>query len=722
MAIDINKDISYQLSINVLKALGGDTSKDFQSVEEVWDEINKIYDNAGDRLDIEALIMDIRNNGLYEFYPNENADAYAPVRINVNIPQKYTDEYVEQLGREAFNEGKIEGEEIGYQKGFAEGSDDGYQDGYSEGLDDGAEEQKSLMVEATIRGNGVYEREDGYRKVTVDVTIPTFETEQLSVELTENGDYNYTPSKDGYDSVSVSVNVPTSEPADLRDLIVEVKENKEYEFLPTDYDGWKKVNLTVSVPTGGGGGGVDLTAIGYTQEESDFVNNAPYEWLEYSKIVKNDWDTAATKHTALSKHANRLRYCPSLNMTGISGASAENLFAGFASLLSVPAIDTSNLTSLGSYSYSGASDHKYGFFGGCKSLISVPHLNTSKVKTMSGTFNGCENIKTIPSLDTSSCTSLNGTFAYCRSLESLPYIDTSNCISLGYAFYYCNSLKNINELNTDKVTSLQYTFSYCKNLKSISFTNTSKVTNMAGLFNGCESLVNISGLDTSISTNCRDFFKGCKSLVTLPYCDFTKTTYFPSYSDCVSLVSIPDIDCPAVSSSNGLSGNFANCTCDIPNISIPLVTNTNSIFANYKGVKIGNLYCPKATSVILGLSKSGSNISFVETIGEIDCSACTTLTIFADYATAYTDTLKNVGGFKNLGKASGLNNVVNNSNGLVPLSGLTHESMMNIINGLYDRASAGYAVKTIKFNPTPFALLTDEEKAIGTNKGWTLTT
>jgi hypothetical protein len=72
--------------------------------------------------------------------------------------------------------------------------------------------------------------------------------------------------------------------------------------------------------------------------------------------------------------------------------------------------------------------------------------------------------------------------------------------------------------------------------------------------------------------------------------------------------------------------------------------------------------------------------------------------------------------------ASGLNNVTNNSNGLVPLSGLTHESMMNIINGLYDRASAGYAVKTIKFNPIPFSLLSDEEKALATAKGWSLAT
>ena len=45
---------------------------------------------------------------------------------------------------------------------------------------------------------------------------------------------------------------------------------------------------------------------------------------------------------------------------------------------------------------------------------------------------------------------------------------------------------------------------------------------------------------------------------------------------------------------------------------------------------------------------------------------------------------------------------------------------MNVINNLYDRASAGYSVLTLKLHANHLAMLSDEEKAIATNKGWTL--
>jgi hypothetical protein len=50
---------------------------------------------------------------------------------------------------------------------------------------------------------------------------------------------------------------------------------------------------------------------------------------------------------------------------------------------------------------------------------------------------------------------------------------------------------------------------------------------------------------------------------------------------------------------------------------------------------------------------------------------------------------------------------------------ITRESMLNIINNLYDRASVGYSVLTLKFGVN-LDDLTDEEIAIATNKGWIL--
>ena len=49
---------------------------------------------------------------------------------------------------------------------------------------------------------------------------------------------------------------------------------------------------------------------------------------------------------------------------------------------------------------------------------------------------------------------------------------------------------------------------------------------------------------------------------------------------------------------------------------------------------------------------------------------------------------------------------------------LTKESLLNVLNGLYDRASAGYSTLTLKLHNNHKALLSDNELAIATNKGW----
>lgn len=55
------------------------------------------------------------------------------------------------------------------------------------------------------------------------------------------------------------------------------------------------------------------------------------------------------------------------------------------------------------------------------------------------------------------------------------------------------------------------------------------------------------------------------------------------------------------------------------------------------------------------------------------------------------------------------------------LTQLEHSSLMVIINGLYDYVGAGSSgTRYIKLGDANLAKLTDEEKAIATNKGWTL--
>ena len=78
--------------------------------------------------------------------------------------------------------------------------------------------------------------------------------------------------------------------------------------------------------------------------------------------------------------------------------------------------------------------------------------------------------------------------------------------------------------------------------------------------------------------------------------------------------------------------------------------------------------------------------------------------------------LTTLGGFKDL-KIDW-----NDNYGLAKCPNLTYESVMNVINNLYNFRANGdeTTTKTIKFHANSLALLSDDDKAIATNKGWIL--
>ena len=76
--------------------------------------------------------------------------------------------------------------------------------------------------------------------------------------------------------------------------------------------------------------------------------------------------------------------------------------------------------------------------------------------------------------------------------------------------------------------------------------------------------------------------------------------------------------------------------------------------------------------------------------------------------------LTDLGGFKDL-------KVNASSYFLDKVPNATVESLMNVINNLYDLTANGLSGKTLKFGTTNLNKLTDEQKAVAINKGWTLT-
>lgn len=181
------------------------------------------------------------------------------------------------------------------------------------------------------------------------------------------------------------------------------------------------------------------------------------------------------------------------------------------------------------------------------------------------------------------------------------------------------------------------------------------------------------------------------------------------------------IKCPPItvdSSTYNLSNAFANSSFDIEftaNSDMSNVTNASNIFANSKSNSITGLSTLNAVDI--GNMFSGCNR--LTEIEAINCEKCT------DIANALLNCLYllNFGGFINIGQAYLTTASANYSNYRVLLStsnSITYDSLMNVINNLYDIASKGVQTQQLQLGSTNLAKLTAEEIAIATNKGWTV--
>lgn len=178
---------------------------------------------------------------------------------------------------------------------------------------------------------------------------------------------------------------------------------------------------------------------------------------------------------------------------------------------------------------------------------------------------------------------------------------------------------------------------------------------------GYSSFVEAPMLDTSEMTDMSYMFYKCPNLTSVPLFDTSKVTdmnYMFGY--CINLTSVPQLD---TSKCEIMSNMFYNCH---KLTTVPLLDATHVI----------EMY------------------SIFEECGK----------------------LTNIGGFKNLGRES----LLSTSWAFTGCPNITKESVLNIFNNLYDRASAGYTVKELKFEKTVEEKLTYSDIAIATNKGWTI--
>lgn len=286
-------------------------------------------------------------------------------------------------------------------------------------------------------------------------------------------------------------------------------------------------------------------------------------------------------------------------------------------------------------------------------------------------YTGTELDEELANLDTSNVTNMSQMFANCKSVLELDLssFDTSNVTNMSRMFASCNVITNIHGLencDTSKVTDMTAMFISCFELEEIPDLDTSANTTMEQMFYQCGTITTIPLLNTSNVTSMRSCFIYCWELETIPLLDTSNVTNFYRTFAQTGIKTIPEID---TSNATTLSGTF-DITSNLE--SLPLLDCS----------KVVNIYNVLGSSHLV---------------------------------------LTTLGGFKNLGQAYLTTSSANYQNYTLNLStctALTHDSLMNVINNLYDIKTRGCNAQKLVLGTTNLSKLTEEEIAIATAKGW----
>lgn len=236
--------------------------------------------------------------------------------------------------------------------------------------------------------------------------------------------------------------------------------------------------------------------------------------------------------------------------------------------------------------------------------------------------------------------------------------------------------------------SLAYMCTNCRELKEINFIEVTEgaCTRMEHAFEGCLSLRKINDDNTFDFSNCVTYnaaFSSCRTLKSINLLNTNKVTDFASaFNECRNLETV-----------NSSNDNILNTD---------LCTNLYRTFYNCKNLtNIGF----SNTSKVTNFNNTFQLCHSINTINNIDIGNATDITyMFGGCVNLQNLTIYNI-------KKSGLS--------FSDCTLLTHDSLINILNALEDY-SASSTTYTLTLGATNLAKLTEDEIAIGTNKGWTI--
>ena len=204
----------------------------------------------------------------------------------------------------------------------------------------------------------------------------------------------------------------------------------------------------------------------------------------------------------------------------------------------------------------------------------------------------------------------------------------------------------------------------------------SDVVDWGDMFYRCTNLQRIDNIDASSAENMRMAFYYCSNIESISF----KTV--PTPSDCRSVFSV------------------CNQLKEIPFMDISMCTSMDYMFCECHTITtIPALNTSRVTSIL----RTFENCLNLQSLPELDFSNVTDTTWSFNSCSSLTD----LGGF--IGLKVGID--------LSACTALTHDSIMNVINKAADVTASPV---TLTLGSANLAKLTDEEKAIATNKGWTL--
>ena len=314
-------------------------------------------------------------------------------------------------------------------------------------------------------------------------------------------------------------------------------------------------------------------------------------------------------------------------------------------------------------------DLNYNGSGGLIAHIKkIPLIDFSEKTSMTSYFSNARSLEAIPQINTSKCLNFNACFYNCSSLKTVPLFDTSKATDVNNLFSGCTSLEEVPELDFSSATATSNIF-YSSGVKHIKTLNCPKATSIQGVFQNCSNLETIEEIIMGEkTTNMNNTFNHCDMLVNIPFFDTSRVTIMNStFRYCGSLEELPQYD-----TSNNT--DFQYCF----------------------------QYCYKLKKIPL-----------------LECGNVSNFSIVFYNNTALTD----LGGFKDLGKGFDASITTNNTKASITLMNapnLTHESIVNVINNVYDIKTLGLNTQQIRVDANQLALLTPEEIAVATDKGWTV--